>query len=67
MTKEGRKIEAKAVLARLIELELKPELNGKWIVYAQKVPNNLLMRALAVSNEMFELLKGEHNGHTQSE
>lgn len=62
MTKDDRKIDARIVWNKLEALGLTPTMNGNRIVYAQKVPNNLLMRALAVSQEMFDLIKEKQNG-----
>lgn len=62
MTKDERKIEAEIVLAKIRALGFKPHIKGDWIVYSQKIPNKLLMRAMSVPQEMFDLIKDTPNG-----
>lgn len=63
MTREERIIEAGIVLAKIRALGFKPEIKGEWIIYSQKIPNKLLMRAMAVPNEIFNLIKETPHGN----
>ncbi len=66
MTKQERDIEAPIVLAKIRALGFKPYVRGDWIIYSPKIPNKLLMRALAVPYEMFNLLRESQDGKPTS-